>query len=98
MVGMFTRRAPMSMPGTILSQFGTQMSASKQCARAIVSTLSAISSRLGSEYFMPGCAIAMPSHTAIVLNSIGTPPASITHFLIHSPTLLRWQCPGTKLS
>ena len=91
MVGMFTRSAPMSMPGTILSQFGTQMSASKQCARATVSTLSAISSRLGREYFMPACAIAMPSQTAIVLNSIGTPPASITHCLIHSPTLFRWQ-------
>ena len=91
MVGMFTRSAPMSMPGTILSQFGTQMSASKQCARATVSTLSAISSRLGREYFMPECAIAMPSQTAIVLNSIGTPPASTTHCLIHSPTLFRWQ-------
>ena len=95
-VGMFTRRAPMSMPGTILSQFGTQMSASKQCARAMVSTLSAISSRLGREYFMPGCAIAMPSQTAMVLNSIGTPPASTTHFFRNSPTLLRWQCPGTN--
>ena len=48
-VGRFTRAAPMSMPGTILSQLGMQIIASKQCARAIVSTASAISSRDGSE-------------------------------------------------
>ena len=86
------------MPGTILSQFGTHIIASKQCARAIDSTLSAISSRLGREYFIPWCAIAIPSQTAMVLNSIGTPPASAMHFLRNSPTRLRWQCPGTKLS
>src|SRR5574344_1356021 len=73
-VGMLTRRAPSSMPGTILSQLGTQIMASKQCARATVSTASAISSRDGSEYFMPAWAMARPSQTAMVLNSIGTPP------------------------
>ena len=88
----------MSIPGTILSQFGTQIIASKQWARAIDSTLSAISSRLGSENFIPEWAMAIPSQTAMVLNSIGTPPASITHCLRNSPTLLRWQWPGTKLS
>ncbi len=49
MVGTFTRRAPMIMPGVILSQLGMQMSASKQWAMAMVSTASAMSSRLGSE-------------------------------------------------
>ena len=39
----------MSMPGTILSQLGMQIMASKQWAAAIVSTQSAISSREGSE-------------------------------------------------
>jgi len=39
----------MSIPGTILSQFGMQIMASKQCARAIVSTESAMSSRDGRE-------------------------------------------------
>jgi hypothetical protein len=48
-VGMFTRAAPISIPGTILSQFGMQIIASKQCATAIVSTESAISSRDGRE-------------------------------------------------
>jgi len=46
---MFTRAAPISMPGTILSQFGMHTIPSKQWARAIVSTESAISSREGRE-------------------------------------------------
>ena len=40
-------------PGTILSQLGMSTSASIWCACASVSTQSAISSRDGSEYFMP---------------------------------------------
>ena len=53
----------------------------EQCAWIIVSTLSAISSREGSEYFMPSCPMAMPSSTPIVLNRNGTPPAARTHSL-----------------
>ena len=49
MVGMFARAAPISIPGTILSQLGMHTIASKQCASTIVSTESAISSREGSE-------------------------------------------------
>ena len=49
MVGTFTRRAPMIMPGVILSQLLMQMRASKQWARVMVSTESAISYREGSE-------------------------------------------------
>ena len=49
MVGTFTRRAPMTMPGVILSQLDTHTRASKQWAMAMVSTESAMSSRLGSE-------------------------------------------------
>ena len=52
-VGILMRSAPSSMPGTILSQFGTSTRPSKPCAIAMVSTLSAISSRDGKEYFMP---------------------------------------------
>ena len=51
--GMLTRAAPIIMPGTILSQLGMQTTPSKQWARSIVSTQSAISSREASEYFMP---------------------------------------------
>ena len=53
MVGMLHRKAPITIPGTILSQLGMQMQASKACALSMVSTLSAINSRLASENFMP---------------------------------------------
>ena len=75
-VGMFSRTAAMSMPGMILSQLGMQTRPSKQWARTIVSTESAMISRLASEYFMPIWPMAMPSQTPMVLNSNGTPPAS----------------------
>ena len=48
-VGILRRTAAISMPGTILSQQGTSTSASKACAMAMDSTVSAMSSRLGSE-------------------------------------------------
>src|SRR5687768_13759261 len=51
--GIFTRAAAIIMPGTILSQFGMQTTPSKQWARSIVSTQSAINSREASEYFIP---------------------------------------------
>ena len=74
-VGMFRRSAPISMPGTILSQFGTSTRPSSWWAIAIVSTLSAISSRLAREYFMPMWPMAMPSHTPMDGMSTGVPPA-----------------------
>ena len=69
MVGMFSRIAPISMPGTTLSQFGMQIIASNGWAVPMVSTLSAMISRLAREYFIPLWPIAMPSQTAMVLNS-----------------------------
>ena len=86
--------APINMPGTILSQLGMQIMPSKQWAWSIVSTESAISSRLGSEYFMPSWPMAMPSSTPMVLKMNGTPPASRTHCLTNWPTLSRWTWPG----
>ncbi len=74
--GMFRRSAAMSMPGVILSQFEMHTRASAWCAFTMYSTESAMSSRLGREYSIPECPIAMPSSTAIVLNSLDTPPAS----------------------
>ena len=47
--GMLRRIAAISMPGVILSQFEMHTSASAQWAFAIYSTLSAMSSREGSE-------------------------------------------------
>ena len=48
-VGMFSRRAALSMPGVILSQLEMQTSASAQWALTMYSTLSLIRSREGSE-------------------------------------------------
>ena len=93
-VGMLQRRAPMIMPGMILSQFGMQIMPSNWCALTIVSTQSAISSRLGREYFMPVWPMAMPSQMPMVLNSKGVPPALMMAFLMRSATLRRWTWPG----
>ena len=48
-VGMFSRRAAITMPGTILSQLGSSTRPSKQWAAARVSTESAMSSREARE-------------------------------------------------
>src|SRR3546814_10107843 len=72
---MFRRSAAINMPGVILSQFEMHTSASAVCALHMYSTLSAMMSRDGSEYRLPSWPIAMPSSTAIVLNSLPTPPA-----------------------
>ena len=95
-VGMFSRMAAISMPGVILSQFDMQIMASAQCAFTMYSTESAISSRLGSEYSMPPWPIAMPSSTAIVLNSRGTAPAARMASATTRPTSPRCTCPGTN--
>ena len=93
-VGMFSRIAAINIPGTILSQLGMQIMPSKQCAAIIVSTESAISSRLGRLYFMPAWPIAMPSSTPMVLNMNGTPPAARTAARTTSPKTFRCAWPG----
>src|SRR5580700_10991673 len=95
-VGMFSRMVAINMPGVILSQFEMQIIASAQCAFTMYSTESAISSRLGSEYSMPPCPMAMPSSTAIVLNSRGIAPAARIASATTWPTSRRWTCPGTN--
>ena len=76
MTGMFSRIAAISMPGVILSQLEMHTMASAQWALTMYSTESAMISRLGSEYSMPSWPMAMPSSTAMVLNSLATPPAA----------------------
>lgn len=95
-VGTFNRMAALSMPGVILSQLEIQTSASAVCAFTMYSTESEMISRLGSEYSMPSWPIAMPSSTAMVWNSRGTPPAARTASATISPTSLRCTCPGTN--
>ena len=77
-----------------MSQFGINTKASKAWAFAIHSTESAISSLVTSEYFIPLCPIAIPSHTPIVGNTNGVPPAINTPFLTASTILSKLICPG----
>src|SRR5450830_1302677 len=51
--GIFRRKAAISIPGVILSQFDIHTNASAQCALTMYSTLSAIKSRLGKLYNIP---------------------------------------------
>ena len=68
----------MTMPGSDLSQPANVTIASNRSACMTVSTLSAMTSRDTSEARMPSWPIEMPSETAIVVNSIGKPPAAWT--------------------
>jgi hypothetical protein len=94
--GMFSRIAASSMPGVILSQFEMQTMASAQCALTMYSTESAISSREGREYSIPSWPMAMPSSTAMVLNSLAMPPDASTSRATIWPRSLRWTWPGTN--
>src|SRR3984885_5425172 len=95
-VGMLMRSAAISMPGVILSQLEMQTMASAQCALTMYSTLSAISSRDGNEYSMPPWPMAMPSSTAMVLNSLATPPAASIAFATNAPRSRKCTWPGTN--
>ena len=75
--------------------FRMQDIASLFMAMAMDSVESAISSRETSEYFMPSCPIARPSHTAMAGKTSGTPPARATPCFTASTTLSRFMCPGT---
>ena len=94
MVGMSRRAAAISIPGTILSQLGMRTRPSKGWAITIDSTESAISSRELSEYFIPSWPMTIPSHTPIVENSMGVPPAIRMPALTASEIWCRWRWPG----
>src|SRR5208283_3635794 len=96
MAGMFSRMAAISMPGVILSQLEMQTMASAQWALTMYSTESAISSREGREYSMPEWPMAMPSSTAMVLNSLATPPAASISRATSWPRSFRCTWPGTN--
>src|SRR5690606_36606197 len=94
--GMFRRSAAISMPGVILSQLEMHTSASAVWALTMYSTLSAMRSREGSEYSMPPWPMAMPSSTAMVLNSLATPPAASISRATNWPRSFRCTWPGTN--
>ena len=66
----------MTAPGIVLSQAASATIPSNRCPRATSSIESAMTSRDTSEVFIPDVPIVMPSEMAIVLNSIGVPPAA----------------------
>ena len=76
--GRLRRADAIIMPGSDLSQPAKLTSASMRSACITVSTESAITSRLTSDARIPSWPIEMPSDTAMVLNSIGKPPAECT--------------------
>jgi hypothetical protein len=74
--GTFNRQSAMTVPGMVLSHPDKATTPSKRCPRATSSMESAMTSRLMSDAFMPSVPMEMPSETAMVLYSIGVPPAA----------------------
>ncbi len=73
---MSSRASAITAAGIVLSQAIRQTRPSNRWPRATSSIESAIVSRETSEARMPVVPIETPSETAIVLNSIGVPPAA----------------------
>ena len=76
--GTFRRASAIAAAGIVLSQPHSTTIASSEWPSTASSIESVMTSRLTSDARMPGVPIAMPSVTAIVLNSIGVPPAART--------------------
>src|ERR1035441_7352084 len=76
MPGKFMRASAIAAAGIVLSHPTTHTTASNICPRQTSSIESAISSRLTNDARMPSVPIVSPSEIAMVLNSIGVPPAA----------------------
>src|SRR6266542_8324 len=87
--GMSTRPRTMTMAGIVLSHPEMVTSPSNMWLRATSSTESATTSRLMSEPFMPSVPMVMPSLMAMVLTSMGVPPAARIPCITFSASL-RW--------
>ena len=70
------------------------MTASNRWPRLTSSIESAITSRLTRRVFIPLVPIVIPSEIAIVLNSIGVPPASRMPSLTFAASARRWKLHG----
>ena len=79
----------MAVPGIVLSQPASATTASNRWPWDTSSIESATTSRLIREAFIPSVPMLMPSDTAMVLNSIGVPPAARTPSLTCSASLRR---------
>ena len=75
---MSRRPSTIAIAGIVLSQPEIVTRPSSMCPRATSSTESAMSSRLTSEVFIPSLPVVMASLMAMVLISIGVPPAART--------------------
>src|ERR1700693_2869687 len=73
--GILIRTSAMTAAGIVLSQPTINTRPSKRSPRVTGGSESSITSRLTREAFMPSVPIETPSETAMVLNSIGVPPA-----------------------
>ncbi len=82
------------MPGMVLSQPDKATTPSNRCPRATSSIESAITSRLISDAFIPSVPIEMPSDTAMVLYSMGVPPAALMPAFTRSDSRRRWKLQG----
>ncbi len=77
-----------------MSQPQIAITASNMWASQTSSIESAITSRLGSEARIPGVPIVIPSEIAIVLSSIGVPPAARIPSLTFAASARRWKLQG----
>src|SRR5579863_3159632 len=84
----------MAAAGIVLSQPTTHTTASNICPRHTSSIESAISSRLTSDARIPSVPMVSPSEIAIVLNSIGVPPASRIPSFTLADSRRRWKLHG----
>ena len=75
---MSMRQSAIAAAGIVLSHPTMSTSPSKLWPRVTSSIESAITSRETSEAFIPCVPMVTPSLTAMVLNSIGVPPAALT--------------------
>ena len=92
--GRFRRVSAITVPGIVLSQPESATTASNRWPRATNSIESAITSRLINDAFIPSVPMLMPSETAIVLYSIGVPPAARMPALTFSDSRRRWELQG----
>ena len=91
---MSSRHSAMTVPGMVLSQPLMAMTASNMWASTTSSMLSAMSSRLASDARIPAVPIVIPSEMAIVLSSIGVPPAAAIPCLTFAARARRWKLHG----
>src|ERR1039458_3669435 len=88
------RARAMAAAGIVLSQPTMQTAASNNWPRQTSSIESAITSRLTREAFMPSVPIVSPSEIAMVLNSIGVPPAARIPSFTLAERRRRWKLQG----